>query len=182
MTPDQMISALPRSVMTMLAIGTALYVMARMLAETSERFAKILGPLGAKWTQSRDHRLNNANQIAACEEQLRQSRAAVDWMQNEINRMQSEIEELRRMRDEDLWNIDLQRQVKALNRAVSWLRERQEAVDEYIVYDYDWHVRNNLGDAVLHTPFLEFDRLRKQAAAAPPMPPLPPVGLDTPEV
>jgi hypothetical protein len=141
MSIEAIMAALPPSALTLFAVGVALYVLARMTAEISERFAEILGPLGRKWIAARDRRISRMSQLELTED-----------LRNKL---------IAHLAETDL-TTDLQRQITALSTTLVRLRKREALTDAYLAYDHNWHRRNDLGEQEDHISFLEFER-RHQA-------------------
>lgn len=162
-----MVDALPRGVLTLLAVGMAVYALMRMAAEISERFAAILGPLGAKWVRARDRRISRIGDVEELQGAIQRRDVAME-------RMQLEIDYLRKARADDQENIDLRRQVMAQSATIVRLREREAITDAYLVYDHDWHRRDALGEPT--GPFVSFYEFEQQRKAVPDAPRPPTVG------
>lgn len=143
---------LPESLLLVVAFVFGIYVIARMLAESYDQVAKVLGPWGRQWAARRDERTKRAGRYDDLVDKVKRRDAAMD-------RMQSEIDFLRQARVDDKWNADLNRQVKALDIVVRELRERGEITDGYLRYDHQWHRQHQLSDDPInrHISFLEFE-------------------------
>lgn len=149
----------PRVVLTVLATAMAGYVIVRVLAEMSNTIAGVLGPLGRRWASARDRRIQNSYSMTELQDLLR--RRDVD-----LDRVTSELEYERRLRDEDAWNADLQKQVSVLRAAMSELRDHEAVTSAYLVYDHHWHMRQQLGvEGEPYVSFVEFARKYRQAVA-----------------
>lgn len=154
---------LPDSLLLPVAFGLATYTGLKMLAEQFAPIAKALGPLGKRWAQLRDQRIARAANVADLTEK-------VEKLTETAEVQAREIAWLRKMRDDDAWTVDLQRQVRELSAIVRRLRDRQEMIDAYVLADTEWHRRADLAwkagdDRDLieqsvpgHVPFLEFER------------------------
>ena len=154
---------LPDSLLLPVAFGLATYTGLKMLAEQFAPIAKALGPLGKRWAQLRDQRIARAANVADLTEK-------VEKLTETAEVQAREIAWLRKMRDDDAWTVDLQRQVRELSAIVRRLRDRQEMIDAYVLADTEWHRRADLawkaGDdrdrieesVPEHVPFLEFER------------------------
>lgn len=142
----------------LVAGSTVAYTILRQSAESSSAIAKLLGPLGRRWQQSRQRR--------------RGVQAELDEFREQFAAQQRELAELRERYTTDAWITDLQRQVESLDKAVQALRRRNQIVDAYLVYDEEWHrtelLRFGAADYVMspHKSYLEFeaDWLRNKGA------------------
>lgn len=119
------------------AAGISGYSLLRMLAESYEKIAKVLGPLGARWRQSRDARIGRGVDL----DQLRADLTSSTQTIEDLNR---EISWLRYMRDNNAWTDDLRQQTDELRDTVQRLRSREQMVDAYLVMDANWHRRVKL--------------------------------------
>lgn len=154
---------LPNSLLLPVAFGLSTYSALRMLAEQFGPVAKALGPLGRRWTALREQRIAKAANVADLTAQVDKLTAAMEVLERD-NAW------LRKMRDEDAWTTDLNRQVRELSAIVRRLRDRQEVIDAYILEDTEWHRHTELawGDSdrearaeftpPTRVPFLEFER------------------------
>lgn len=154
---------LPNSLLLPVAFGLSAYSGLRMLAEQFAPVAKALGPLGKRWTQLREQRIAKAANLADLTKQVERLTATVEDQAREIAW-------LRRMRDDDAWTKDLQRQVRELSAIARRRADRMEMIDAYVLADTEWHRRADLawqaGDdrehieqtVPDHVPFLEFER------------------------
>lgn len=68
----------------------------------------------------------------------------------------------------DIIVVRLRRELALVSEQLDKVRERQEVVDDYLLYDQRWHRREELDKAggpcelAEHTSFLEFERTRAQ--------------------
>lgn len=134
----------------LIAAATVFYTIVRQASETWPVIAKALGPLGRRWTASRERRHREANALESLRETLAEQH--------------QELTELKREHHSDAWNADLKRQVEALDKAVTELRRRNQIVDAYLVYDEAWHRTELLShgtDGYVPTPhksYLQFEQ------------------------
>lgn len=154
---------LPSSLLLPVAFGLSIYSAVRMLAEQFAPVAKALGPLGKRWTQLRAQRIAKAANVAELTDK-------VDKLTETAEIQAREIAWLRRMRDDDAWTTDLNRQVRELAAIARRRADRMEMIDAYVLLDTEWHRRADLAWRVgadrdtierelpEHVPFLEFER------------------------
>lgn len=154
---------LPNSLLLPVAFGLSAYSGLRMLAEQFAPVAKALGPLGKRWTQLREQRIAKAANLADLTKQVERLTVTVEDQAREIAW-------LRRMRDDDAWTKDLQRQVRELSAIARRRADRMEMIDAYVLADTEWHRRADLAwkagddrehiiaEVLPHVPFLEFER------------------------
>lgn len=135
----------------LLVVCAAVYTVTRVAAESFEVVAKILGPLGRRWQRLRDVRAEGGREVKALREKLARCTKSCE-------RLQSRVGYLEQQRQDDKWNLDLQRQVALLDASVRRLRRRGEVTEAYLVYDSNWHLRQQLGQAEEHVVFLEFEQ------------------------
>lgn len=174
---------LPDSLLLVVTFIFSGYALLRMAAESYEKVAKVLGPLGRRWSQAKAERLSRAtniimltDQLAVCDRKRAAQRHVID-VQNR------ELEFLRKMRDGDQWNKLLQRQIDRLSETVRVLMDRSEVTDAYIAMDTEWHRRADIiwaagydretieREVPPYKTFLAFEReLLSRRAAAPPPP------------
>ncbi len=153
---------LPNSLLIPVSFGLAVYSGLRMLAEQYDRVAKVLGPLGRRWTAARQQRIAKAANVAELTDKVDKLTETIDIQAREIAWY--------RMRDDNAWTEDLQTQNRELRAIVRRLRDRQELDDAYNLYDTGWHRLADLSweaaadretiirDVPPHTSRLEFER------------------------
>ncbi|MEB3021328.1 hypothetical protein [[Mycobacterium] crassicus] len=154
---------LPDSLLLPVAFGLASYAGLKMLAEQFAPIAKVLGPLGRRWTALRDQRIAKAANVADLTEKVAK-------LTETVNVQTREIAWLRKMRDDDAWTTDLNRQVRELAAIARRRADRMEMIDSYVLADTEWHRRADLAwkagadperiaaEVPQHVPFLEFER------------------------
>lgn len=151
---------LPNSLLIPLAFGMSAYSGVRMAAEKYQAVAKILGPLGRRWTEAREQRIARAANVADLTEQNEKLKARVASQA-------TEIAFLRRMVDDDAYTKNLLRQVEGLSADLDRERHRRELTDAYLDYDVDWHRADEIDrrssgaadrDVPRHIPLMEFGR------------------------
>lgn len=136
-----------------------LWAAARVAAETWESVAKLFGPLGRRWTESRNRRLERADNLATLKTRVDEQERKIDEQQGELADAHREIQFLRDQRDNDAWRRDLERQVRNLSRELTKLRRRSAMTDSYLAYDVDYHRTLSLGgDQEDHVSYMEFER------------------------
>ena len=163
---------LPSSLLLPVAFGLSAYSALRMLAEAFGPVAKALGPLGRRWTALRTQRIAKAVDLAELTEQLAAARA-------ELAEKQRDNAWLRKLRNDDAYTADLERQVRELAAIASRRADRIELLDHYVLADTEWHRHADIAwktsaearhvESVVpaHVPFLEFERRWRAARVKP---------------
>lgn len=125
---------LPSSLLLLVAFGFSVASGVRIAAESYEKVAKLLGPLGRRWIKARDERIARAADVVKLQRDC-------DKLAQTCVEQAREIDWLRRMRDDNAWTADMERQNRELAAIVRRLRDREEIKDAYLVYEADWHRR-----------------------------------------
>jgi hypothetical protein len=166
---------LPASLLLVVASAFSVYSVVRMAAESYDKVARMLGPLGRYWSARKTARAADAAataeliaRIDAMGRQIAEQATTIAGQANTIAEQGREIDWLRRMRDDNSWNIDMQRQIRELSATVRRLRDRAQITDAYLVTDEHWHRTVTLlidpaschiiDDIPAHESYLEFER------------------------
>ena len=133
----------------------------RVLSESFDGFAKILGPFGRRWQRKRDARVLEAETVEELRAKLITSETSLAEALNSVLDARRDLSFLRDQRDNNAWTQDLKKQVEQLSREMTYLRHRGEMNDAYLRQDADYHRWDALGrpgDPPEYVPYVEFER------------------------
>lgn len=145
----------------LIAIAVAASAVLRIMAESYEIVAKLLGPLGKRWQDNKARRLEKVKSIEELESDNRDKDTTIAELRAELANAKRDNKFLRDQRDNNAWTTDLRRQVEHLSREMTYLRRRGEMNDAYLRMDANYHLWDSLGrqgEAPQYVPYVEFER------------------------
>lgn len=144
-----------------IAIAVAASAVLRIMAESYEVVARLLGPLGKRWQDNKARRLQKVKSVEELEADVREKDTTITELRAEVLAAKRDASFLRDQRDNNAWTTDLRRQVEHLSREMTYLRRRGEMNDAYLRMDANYHLWESLGRqgaTPTYVPYVEFER------------------------